>query len=69
MQIGEATDGLIRFPLYPARIILAVGTGLLIARLALDVLVDTRHLIDGTQAEVPVDPLYADLIEQTSAKS
>ena len=69
MQIGEATDGLIRFPLYPARIILAVGTALLLVRLALDVVVDARHLIDGTQAEVPVDPLYADLIEQTSAKS
>ena len=68
MQIGEATDGLIRFPLYPARIILAVGTGLMIVRLVLDVLVDARHLIDGTVAEVPVDPLFADLIEQTSTR-
>lgn len=64
MQIEEATDGLIRFPLYPARIILAVGTALMIIRLALDVAIDARHLIDGTEAEVAVDPLYADLLEQ-----
>lgn len=68
MQIGEATDGLVRFPLYPARIILAVGTALLIVRLVLDVIVDAGHLINGTEVEVPVDPLYADLIEQTNAK-
>lgn len=68
IQIEEATDGLIRFPLYPARIILATGTGLLIVRLALDVIVDLGHLIAGTEIEKPVDPLYADLVELNSKK-
>lgn len=63
IQIEEATDGLIRFPLYPARIILATGTGLLIVRLALDVIVDLGHLIAGTEIKKAVDPLYADLVE------
>lgn len=46
-EIGESTVGLIRFPLYPARIILAVGTGLLIVRLVLDMLVDLRRISTG----------------------
>src|SRR3546814_16135249 len=54
LQIGESTDGLIRFPLYPARITLALGPALFIVRLALDVVVDARHLIDGTEAEVAI---------------
>lgn len=63
MQIEEATDGLIRFPLYPARIILATGTALLLVRLVLDVIVDLGHLIAGTEIQTPVDPQYADLVE------
>ncbi|GHD62268.1 hypothetical protein GCM10017083_50860 [Thalassobaculum fulvum] len=66
MQIGEATDGLIRFPLYPARIILATGTALLLVRLVLDVVVDLGHLIAGTEIEQRIDPAYADLIESDS---
>lgn len=69
MQIGEATDGLIRFPLYPARIILATGTALLLVRLVLDVIVDTQRLIDGTELEIPVDPAYADLIDLDAKKN
>ena len=46
-EIGEATVGLIRFPLYPARIILAAGAGLLIIRLILDMLVDMRRIYTG----------------------
>lgn len=46
-EIGESTVGLIRFPLYPARIILAVGTGLLIVRLVLDMFVDLRRISTG----------------------
>lgn len=66
MQIEEATDGLIRFPLYPARIILATGTALLIVRLVLDVIVDLGHLIAGTEIVQEIDPAYADLIESDS---
>ncbi len=47
LEIGESTVGLIRFPLYPARIILAVGTGLLILRLVLDTVVDLRRVSTG----------------------
>lgn len=46
-EIGESTVGLIRFPLYPARIILAVGTGLLVIRLVLDMFVDIRRISTG----------------------
>ena len=46
-EIGEATVGLIRFPLYPARIILAVGTGLLIVRLIIDMFSDIRRIATG----------------------
>jgi TRAP-type C4-dicarboxylate transport system permease small subunit len=46
-EIDESTVGLIRFPLYPARIILAVGTGLLIVRLALDMMIDIRRVSTG----------------------
>lgn len=49
LQIGEATVGLIRFPLFPARIILAVGTGLLILQLILDLITDIRRIIDGSE--------------------
>jgi TRAP-type C4-dicarboxylate transport system permease small subunit len=66
MQIEEATDGLIRFPLYPARIILATGTALLIVRLVLDVIVDLGHLIAGTEIVQEIDPAYADLIKSDS---
>ncbi len=68
IQIEEATDGIIRFPLYPARIILATGTGLLIVRLALDLVVDLGHLIAGTEHEKPLDPAYADLVDAEPQK-
>ena len=47
IQIEEAPDGLIRFPLYPARIILLSGTVLLVVRLVLDVIEDVQRLIEG----------------------
>lgn len=46
-EIDESTVGLIRFPLYPARIIIVVGTGLLIIRLILDMMVDLRRVSTG----------------------
>jgi TRAP-type C4-dicarboxylate transport system permease small subunit len=50
-QINEATVGLIRFPLYPARIILAAGTALLVLRLVLDLIIDTRRIFTGEPPE------------------
>jgi len=46
-EIGESTVGLIRIPLYPARIILAAGAGLLIIRLALDMMIDIKRVSTG----------------------
>ncbi|WP_420565113.1 TRAP transporter small permease subunit [Thalassobaculum sp.] len=55
LQIGEATVGLIRFPLFPARIVLAVGTGLLILQLVLDLITDIRRVIDGSEIQAAED--------------
>ena len=44
LRIREATLGLIRFPLYPARWTLVAGTGLVIAQLWLDLLYDMQRL-------------------------
>lgn len=55
LQIGEATVGLIRFPLYPARIILAVGTAMLILQLVLDLITDIRRVIDGSEPVLAED--------------
>ena len=52
-QINERTVGLVRFPLYPARMVLAAGTGLMIARLSLDLVIDLRRVATG---EPPEDP-------------
>lgn len=51
-EIGEATVGLIRFPLYPARIILCLGTALLILQLILDIIVDIRRVATGAELEL-----------------
>lgn len=59
LQIREATVGLIRFPLYPARFVLAAGTGLLVLRLALDVVQDVQRIVTGAPAEVS-DPSMTD---------
>lgn len=47
IEINEATSGLIRFPLYPARILLVFGVGLFLVQMALDLIDDTRRLISG----------------------
>ncbi|HSF95875.1 MAG TPA: TRAP transporter small permease [Thermohalobaculum sp.] len=59
-QINERTVGLVRFPLYPARIVLAAGTALLILRLALDLIVDIRRIFTGEALELP-EPLVPEL--------
>ncbi|MGI9525151.1 MAG: TRAP transporter small permease subunit [Hyphomicrobiaceae bacterium] len=47
VELDEATVGLIRFPLYPARIILAAGTALLIVRLLIDLIIDFNRFRTG----------------------
>jgi len=58
MDIGEATVGLIRFPLWPARIVLVVGCGLLVVRLILDLLIDLGRVRTGAplKTEAPDMP-------------
>ncbi len=64
LQIGEATVGLIRFPLWPARITLAAGTALVIVRLVLDLLVDLNRVRTGEPYEVlDEDPTLQELKE------
>lgn len=67
-EIDEATVGLIRFPLYPARIILAAGAGLLILRLIIDMFSDLRRVATGERlvlhheiaSGIPLNPLPDD---------
>ena len=51
--IREATLGYIRFPLYPARWILVLGTVLLLLRLALDVISDLTRMWRGEPPSAP----------------
>ncbi len=62
IQLKEATVGLIRFPLYPARIILAAGTALLILRLLIDLYEDLKRVRTGDElAPPPTDPSHTTL--------
>jgi TRAP-type mannitol/chloroaromatic compound transport system permease small subunit len=47
LEIGEATMGTIRFPLFPARLLLVVGCALLLVQLGLDLIQNVRHMISG----------------------
>jgi len=49
-ELGEATMGTVRFPLYPARFLLAAGTFLLLLMLLLDVIDDVRRIASGGDA-------------------
>ena len=58
VEIREATFGLIRFPLYPARIILAAGTALMVLQLLLHLIEDLGRVRTGApprsaEAEAP----------------
>lgn len=55
LQIGEATVGLIRFPLWPARFILAAGCALMIIQLVLHLIEDVIRINSGAGLEN--DPL------------
>ena len=46
-EIRESTMGTVRFPLYPARLLLTAGTALLVAQLALDVITDAERMWRG----------------------
>lgn len=50
VEIDESTFGLVRMPLWPARIILVAGTGLLILQLLIDLAADARRLVHGGTA-------------------
>ena len=52
-RIREAADGLLRFPLYPARWILIAGTVLLVLQLMLDMVRDLRRIASGEELEPP----------------
>jgi TRAP-type C4-dicarboxylate transport system permease small subunit len=47
LRINEATFGAVRFPLWPARIILVVGVALIMLRLTLDLILDGIRIFTG----------------------
>jgi TRAP-type C4-dicarboxylate transport system permease small subunit len=57
LEIMESTMGSVRFPLWPARILLLVGVALLLLRLAIDIVQDIGRLRRG---EPPPSPHAAD---------
>ncbi len=61
IQIDEATFGLVRLPLWPARIVLAAGTALLILQLLLDLAVDLNRLVMGGEALSVQDIIERDI--------
>ncbi|MCB2127222.1 MAG: TRAP transporter small permease [Rhodobacteraceae bacterium] len=44
LTISEATTGIVRLPLFPARFALVFGAGLMVAQLVLDLIEDFRNL-------------------------
>jgi len=59
-QINESTFGLVRFPLYPARIILVAGLSLMMLRLAIDLVIDIGRLRTGAPPPGEDNPILAD---------
>ena len=55
-EIGEATMGTVRFPLFPARFLLAAGAFLLLVQLALDVMDDLGRMVRGDEAAAVAAP-------------
>lgn len=49
-EISEASMGTIRFPLFPARALLAIGTALLLLQLVIDIASDLARAISGDEA-------------------
>jgi TRAP-type mannitol/chloroaromatic compound transport system permease small subunit len=52
-EIREATMGTVRFPLYPARLLLVLGAVLLLLRLAIDIVGDLGRLWRGEPPPAP----------------
>lgn len=55
-EIKESTMGSVRFPLYPARVLLLVGVVLLLLRLAIDIAQDIGRLRRGEPPPAPALP-------------
>ena len=62
-EIGEATMGTIRFPLYPARFLLVLGAALLLLRLALDIAGDLGRLRRGEPPPAPASDATSSAIQ------
>lgn len=52
LQINESTMGSIRFPLFPARLLLVTGCALLLVQLALDLIQDLHLMFTGEPSAV-----------------
>lgn len=60
-SIDEATNGLIRFPLYPARFCLVFGSALFLVQMVLDLIEDIGRLLSGAGGRT--EDLITDEIE------
>ena len=60
LEIKESTMGSVRFPLYPARVLLLVGVALLLLRLGIDIARDVGRLRRG---EPPPEAVLPELRE------
>ena len=56
LEIKESTMGSVRFPLYPARVLLVLGVALLLLRLAIDIVQDIGRLRRGEPPPEPALP-------------
>lgn len=67
-EIDEATSGLIRFPLYPARFVLIFGAGLFLFQLILDLIEDVQRLAQnrGGRAEDLIPAELDAIIEENT---
>ena len=63
LQIDESTFGLIRIPLWPARFVLAAGTGLLIIQLIIDFCYDMNRVIAGGERTTSEDVLKREIAD------
>ena len=56
LRINESTFGAIRFPLWPARIILVAGVALMSLRLVLDIVIDILRVFTGAPPPGDAEP-------------
>lgn len=55
-DISEATMGTIRFPLFPARALLAIGTALVLVQLMIDIAIDLGRAVRGDEGNLHAPP-------------